>query len=146
MFNLQDCRVLITGGAGSCRFAYCRLAGERINTKEIVILITLFAADGRISNGRWRMVRSRSLKGICDRAALAETMRGIDIVFHQAAIRITQCAEEPRLAVEVLVDGTVERVGRSGARWRQESYCRLFRFGLRHGGRVPDDRATPSLQ
>ena len=33
-------------------------------------------------------------------------MRGIDIVFHQAAIRITQCAEEPRLALEVLVDGT----------------------------------------
>ena len=29
-----------------------------------------------------------------------------DLVFHQAAIRITQCAEEPRLALEVLVDGT----------------------------------------
>ena len=27
-------------------------------------------------------------------------------MFHQAAIRITQCAEEPRLALEVLVDGT----------------------------------------
>src|SRR5678815_2038817 len=33
-------------------------------------------------------------------------MPGIDVVFHQAAIRITQCAEEPRLALEVLVDGT----------------------------------------
>jgi nucleoside-diphosphate-sugar epimerase len=33
-------------------------------------------------------------------------MEGTDIVFHQAAIRITQCAEEPRLALEVLVDGT----------------------------------------
>ncbi|MGB0091335.1 MAG: NAD-dependent epimerase/dehydratase family protein, partial [Solirubrobacteraceae bacterium] len=29
-----------------------------------------------------------------------------DVVFHQAAIRITQCAEDPRLALEVLVDGT----------------------------------------
>ena len=28
------------------------------------------------------------------------------MVFHQAAIRITQCAEEPRLALEVLADGT----------------------------------------
>src|SRR4051812_13085584 len=28
------------------------------------------------------------------------------LVFHLAAIRITQCAEEPRLALEVLVDGT----------------------------------------
>jgi UDP-glucose 4-epimerase len=35
-------------------------------------------------------------------------MAGIDLVFHQAAIRITQCAEEPRLALEVLVDGTYE--------------------------------------
>jgi UDP-glucose 4-epimerase len=37
-------------------------------------------------------------------------MAGIDLVFHQAAIRITQCAEEPRLALEVLVDGTYEVV------------------------------------
>src|SRR6476619_5847838 len=33
-------------------------------------------------------------------------MDGVDVVFHLAAIRITQCAEEPRLALEVLVDGT----------------------------------------
>ena len=37
-------------------------------------------------------------------------MAGIDLVFHQAAIRITQCATEPRLALEVLVDGTYEVV------------------------------------
>ena len=34
------------------------------------------------------------------------SLANIDVVFHQAAIRITQCAEEPRLALEVLVDGT----------------------------------------
>jgi len=43
---------------------------------------------------------------IRDRDALAQAMQGIDAVFHQAAIRITQCAEEPRLALEVLADGT----------------------------------------
>ena len=37
-------------------------------------------------------------------------MAGIDLVFHQAAIRITQCATEPRLALEVLVNGTYEVV------------------------------------
>ena len=41
-----------------------------------------------------------------DRKLLAETVQGVDLVFHQAAIRITQCAEEPRLALEVLVEGT----------------------------------------
>jgi UDP-glucose 4-epimerase len=33
-------------------------------------------------------------------------MEGIDVVFHEAAIRITQCAEDPRLAHEVLATGT----------------------------------------
>lgn len=32
--------------------------------------------------------------------------KGSDLVFHEAAIRITQCAEEPRLALQVLADGT----------------------------------------
>jgi UDP-glucose 4-epimerase len=35
-----------------------------------------------------------------------ELSEGKDLVFHLAAIRITQCVEEPRLANEVLVDGT----------------------------------------
>ena len=33
-------------------------------------------------------------------------MEGIDIVFHEAAIRITHCAEDPRLAHDVLATGT----------------------------------------
>lgn len=37
---------------------------------------------------------------------MGDLTRDKDLVFHQAAIRITQCAEEPRLALEVLVDGT----------------------------------------
>jgi UDP-glucose 4-epimerase len=43
---------------------------------------------------------------IGDRGLLADVMNGIDQVFHLAAIRITQCAEDPRLALEVLGDGT----------------------------------------
>lgn len=43
---------------------------------------------------------------IRDRALLAKTFEGVDIVFHQAAIRITQCAEDPRLAFDVLAEGT----------------------------------------
>jgi UDP-glucose 4-epimerase len=43
---------------------------------------------------------------IRDRKLLAELMQGVDVLFHQAAIRITQCAEEPRLALEVLADGS----------------------------------------
>jgi UDP-glucose 4-epimerase len=56
---------------------------------------------------------------ICDRALVSGLMQGIDAVFHQAAIRITQCAEEPRLALEVLVDGTfnvVDAAAREGVK------------------------------
>jgi UDP-glucose 4-epimerase len=35
-------------------------------------------------------------------------MKDVDVLFHQAAIRITQCAEDPRLAMDVLVQGTFE--------------------------------------
>jgi UDP-glucose 4-epimerase len=41
-----------------------------------------------------------------DRDLVHDLTKGKDVVCHQAAIRITQCAEEPRLALEVLVDGT----------------------------------------
>ncbi len=43
---------------------------------------------------------------IRDSGLLATAMQGIDILFHQAAIRITQCAEDPRLAMEVMATGT----------------------------------------
>jgi UDP-glucose 4-epimerase len=43
---------------------------------------------------------------IRDSDLVGDLMRGKDLVFHQAAIRFTQCADEPRLALEVLVDGT----------------------------------------
>ncbi len=43
---------------------------------------------------------------IRDLDVVRDVTTGADLVFHQAAIRITQCAEEPRLALEVLADGT----------------------------------------
>src|SRR5581483_204391 len=43
---------------------------------------------------------------IRDAAAVRRAMEGINAVFHQAATRITQCAEQPREAVDVLIGGT----------------------------------------
>ncbi|WP_246456082.1 NAD-dependent epimerase/dehydratase family protein [Nocardioides mesophilus] len=56
---------------------------------------------------------------IRDRAVVERCMHGTDAVFHQAAIRITQCAEEPELAMGVLVDGTftvLDAARRAGVR------------------------------
>jgi nucleoside-diphosphate-sugar epimerase len=61
---------------------------------------------GALGSGKVRVVDG----DIRDRRLVTALMSGTDVVFHQAAIRITQCAEEPRLALEVLVDGTYEIV------------------------------------
>ena len=42
-----------------------------------------------------------------DRGIVAKAMAGCDYVFHQAAIRITLCAESPRECIDVLVGGTL---------------------------------------
>ena len=102
--NLE--RILITGGAGFIGSHIAdRLASEGVG--EIIVLDNF--VRGRRENLAAARARARVtiVEGdIRDRQLLAETMRGVDVVFHQAAIRITQCAEDPRLALEVLVDGT----------------------------------------
>ena len=67
-----------------------------------------------------------------------ELTEGIDVVFHLAAIRITQCAEEPRLALEVLVDGTYNVVEAGGGRRRAQGRGRVVGVGLRPRRGVPD--------
>jgi len=107
MSSLQGCRVLITGGAGLVGSHIADLLVKEL-PKEIVIFDNF--VRGQRKNLQWALANGpvSVIEGdLRDRAALAKTMRSVDIVFHQAAIRITQCAEEPRLAVEVLVDGTL---------------------------------------
>jgi UDP-glucose 4-epimerase len=109
MADLTDARVLVTGGAG--------LVGSHIidelvgaeGVREVVVLDDF--SRGTEQNLAPAMAvggdRITVVKGdIRDRSTVVAAMDGIDVVFHQAAIRITQCAEDPRLAVEVLVDGT----------------------------------------
>ncbi len=112
-------RVLVTGGAG---VVGSTLADQlvRAGAEEIVVLDNF--VRGRRANLAWALANGpvRIIEGdIRDRALVAEAVSGIDVVFHQAAIRITQCAEEPRLALEVLVDGTfnvLEAAAQEGVR------------------------------
>jgi len=106
MSELQAKRVLITGGAGLVGSHIADLL-VRENVPEIIVFDNF--VRGRRENLSWAMTNGnvRIVVGdIRDTELLQEEMRGIDLVFHQAAIRITQCAEEPRLALEVLADGT----------------------------------------
>jgi len=99
-------RVLITGGAGLVGSHIADLL-VRENNPEIIVFDNF--VRGRRENLSWAMTHGRIqiVEGdIRDPKLLREVMQGVDLVFHQAAIRITQCAEEPRLALEVLADGT----------------------------------------
>ncbi len=99
-------RILITGGAGLIGSHIAELLIDE-QPREIIVLDNF--VRGRRENLAEAIKRSpiRIVDAdIRDRAEVAAAMSGVDIVFHQAAIRITQCAEDPRLALEVLVDGT----------------------------------------
>lgn len=103
---MHDERALITGGGGAVG---SNIADQlvRAGAKEIVVLDNF--VRGRRENLSWALANGpvRLVEGdIRDRELLDELTRGIDVVFHQAALRITQCAEEPRAALEVMVDGT----------------------------------------
>ena len=103
--TLRGERVLITGGAGAIGSTLTDQV-VRAGAREIVVIDDF--VRGRPENLAWACEHGsvRIVEGdICDRELVRELSGGIDVVFHQAAIRITQCADEPRLALQVLVDG-----------------------------------------
>jgi UDP-glucose 4-epimerase len=103
--SLEGATVLVTGGAG--------LIGSHIvdqlidaGAGEIRVLDNL--VRGRRENLAAAMARRpiTFLEGdVRDRSAVERAVAGCDYVFHQAAIRITLCAEQPRECLDVLVMG-----------------------------------------
>ena len=103
---IKDQRILVTGGAGVVGSTLVDQLIER-GTSEVVVLDNF--VRGRRENLSWAEENGKVtvVEGdVRDKGLVGELTGGIDVVFHQAAIRITQCADEPRLALEVLVDGT----------------------------------------
>lgn len=108
-------RILVTGGAGTIGST---LVDQLLEREAAGVVVLDNFVRGRRANLREAASdpRLEIVEGdICDRALVTELTQGSDIVFHQAAIRITQCAEEPRLALEVLVDGTFNVVEAAAA-------------------------------
>lgn len=119
---LEGASCVVTGGAGTIGSTVVDQLLDA-GAREVVVLDDL--TRGRPENLAYALAperggRCRLVEGdIRDRALLARLLAGADLVFHLAAIRITQCVEQPRLALEVLVDGTfdvVEAAQRAGVR------------------------------
>jgi UDP-glucose 4-epimerase len=116
---LQGDRAFVTGGGGAIG---SNLVDQLVQAgaEEIVVLDNF--VRGRRDNLAWALENGpvRLVEGdICDRDLVRDLTRGKDLVFHLAALRITQCAEEPRLANDVLVNGTfnvVEAAADEGVR------------------------------
>ena len=101
---------LVTGGAGF------------IGSHIVELLLDAGAAEVRVIDNMVRGRRDnlgralasnrvRLIEGdIRDSVTMKSLVAGCDTVFHQAALRITQCAQEPRAAFEVMVAATYELV------------------------------------
>ncbi len=101
-------KALVTGGAGTIGST---LVDQLVAAGAARVTVVDNFARGRrenladaaaAANDRLRVVEG----DINDPALMAQLCAGQDLVFHLAALRITQCAEDPRLALESLVDGT----------------------------------------
>lgn len=105
---MKNKRILITGGAGLIGSHIADLVALE-EPREILILDNFVRGRRENLSGAASGAPLTIVEGdIRDRALLKEMFGGVDIVFHQAAIRITQCAEEPRLAFDVLAGGTFD--------------------------------------
>jgi UDP-glucose 4-epimerase len=116
---IKNQRILVTGGAGTIGST---LVDQLIEGGAAEVIVLDNFVRGRRRNLEWAEANGNLTVvdgDVRDKGLVRTLTEGLDLVFHQAAIRITQCAEEPRLANEVLVDGTfnvVEAAAEAGVR------------------------------
>src|SRR5665811_884467 len=107
MNNLTGTCCLVTGGAG--------FIGSTIVDQLLDACVSEIRVIDNFVRGSWGNLTDARLRGgvkvvdgdIRDASLVNRATEGVDYIFHQAALRITRCAEAPREAVEVLIDGTM---------------------------------------
>lgn len=102
-------KFVVTGGAGligSWVIDYL-LKEYKEDVKEIVVLDNFSRGTKDNLKAALASGKINIIEGDIRNVSLVEDIvNNADYVIHEAAIRITQCAEDPRLCQEVLVDGT----------------------------------------
>ena len=106
MSALSGARVVVTGGAGNVG-SHIVDAAIAAGAREVIALDALVRGvpenlTAAIKTGK-ATLREIDIR---DREAVAASMDGADVVFHQAALRWTRCQEAPRECQEVMVNGT----------------------------------------
>jgi UDP-glucose 4-epimerase len=104
--ELRGSTALVVGGAGLIGSHITDLLLEE-GVREVRVFDSMVRGTRENLAGALRDPRCRLIAGdIRDPMAVRQVVSGCDYVFHQAAIRINQCAEEPRTCLDVLVGGT----------------------------------------
>lgn len=106
MSQISGAICLVTGGAG--------FVGSTIVDQLLAAGASEVRVIDNFVRGNWTNLTAARDRGgltvvdgdIRNAALVRKLTEGVDLVFHQAALRITRCAEAPREAVEVLIDGT----------------------------------------
>ena len=105
MNPIQGRKILITGGAGFVGSATADLLLEA-GAAEVRVLDNLVRGNLRNLESATKTGRLVVIEGdIRDADLVDEAVAGVDYVFHEAALRITRCAEAPGEAVQVLMVG-----------------------------------------
>jgi UDP-glucose 4-epimerase len=110
--SLQNSRVLVTGGAG---FVGSHIVDLLVaaGCREVLVIDNMIRGRrenlaNAMSCGRLSLIEG----DIRDVALLRSLVDGVNVVFHQAALRITHCAAEPRLAFDVMAGATFDLLER----------------------------------
>ena len=118
--NITDSTIVVTGGAGLIGSTTIERLLRHHQPKRIVVF------DNFSRGTRMNLVAALTdprvvvVEGdIRDRGAVGDVMAGADAVIHMAALRITACAADPRLAFDVMCGGSfnvVEAARKQGVR------------------------------
>ena len=107
MNRISGARFLVTGGAGFVGSAIVDqlldAGAAEVRVLDNFVRGTWSSLSAAIETGRTNVMEG----DIRDTALVDRACEGVDYVFHEAALRITQCADVPREAVEVLIGGTL---------------------------------------
>jgi UDP-glucose 4-epimerase len=107
MSRIKGARFLVTGGAG---FVGSAIVDQLLDAgaAEVRVLDNFVRGSWGNLSAALETGRTNVTEGdIRDTALVDRACEGVDYVFHEAALRITQCADVPREAVEVLIGGTL---------------------------------------
>lgn len=143
--NLANQTVLVTGGCGLIGSTLIDQLLAEDDVAEVRVIDNL--SRGTLENlaearrtGRVELFEC----DIRDFASIRPAFEGVDVVFHQAALRITACAAQPRECQEVLIDGTynvVEACVAAGVR-RLVAASSASVYGLADQFPTPEEHST----